>query len=122
MLIIRLQRVGKKHQPSYRLAVSERRSKLTATPVEDLGAYDVKTKHASFNKDRVLHWITKGARPSVTAHNLLVREGVISGKKIQLVFKAKAAEDTAAKPAGVAAGQPAGEAVPAEPAPTEVKA
>lgn len=81
MLAIRLQRIGKKGQPSYRLVVAERRSKLGAPPTEDLGSYDPRTKKANFNADRVTYWIKSGAQPTITTHNLLVREGVLNAPK-----------------------------------------
>lgn len=104
MLVIRLQRIGKKHQPSYRVVVAERRSKLIAPPVEDLGSYNPGTKQTTLNKERIQYWIGKGAKPSLTAHNLLVKEGALNAAKIQMVFKAKAKEGAeAAAPAEVAA-------------------
>ena len=82
MLIIRLQRVGKKHQTSYRLVVAERRSKLGAQPVEDLGSYHPLTKKGVFARERIMYWMGKGAVPSPTAHNLLVREKVVPTKRV----------------------------------------
>ncbi len=78
MLAIKLQRVGKKHQPSYRLVIAEKRSKMAAPPVEDLGSYSPFTKVASFKKERISHWIKMGAQPTTTAHNLLVGQGIIT--------------------------------------------
>jgi small subunit ribosomal protein S16 len=82
MLAIKLQRIGKKHQPSYRVVVAEKRSKMAAPPVEDLGAYDPRTKATTVKKERVLHWVKMGAQPTVTAHNLLVKQGTLTGAKI----------------------------------------
>src|SRR5579862_3507898 len=82
MLAIKLQRVGRKHQPSYRLVVAERRSKMAAPPVEDLGSYQPKTKAAAFKKDRVAYWLGVGAQPTVTAHNLLVAQGMVKTPKL----------------------------------------
>jgi small subunit ribosomal protein S16 len=82
MLAIKLQRIGKKHQPSYRLVVAESRSKMAAPPVEDLGSYSPFTKKMTIKKDRAAHWMKMGAQPTVTAHNLLVKEGVLTTKKI----------------------------------------
>jgi small subunit ribosomal protein S16 len=90
MLAIKLQRIGKKHQPSYRLVVAERRSKMAAPPVEDLGAYSVSTKKAAFNKERILHWIKMGAQPTLSVHNLLVEQGTITTKKLAVKMKKKA--------------------------------
>lgn len=81
MLAIKLQRIGKKHQPSYRVVVAESRSKMAAPPVEDLGSYNPSTKKANLKKDRLEYWVKTGAQPTVTAHNLLVKEGVISSAK-----------------------------------------
>lgn len=106
MLIIRLQRIGKKHQPSYRLVVAERRSKLIAPPTEDLGSYNSFSKKANFKTDRVKHWLSVGARPSATTHNLLVREGMISAPKRKIHIAKPAAKEA---PAAVAA-----ESAPAE--------
>lgn len=94
MLAIKLQRIGKKHQPSYRVVVAEKRSKMLAPPVEDLGSYDPRTKATTVKKERVLHWVKMGAQPTVTAHNLLVKEGAIIAPK-RAVKMAKAT----AKPA-----------------------
>jgi len=104
MLVIRLQRIGKKHQPSYRIVVVERRSNMAGPPVEDLGSYNVKEKKAHVNAERVRYWLGVGARPSDTMHNLFVREGVIEGKKIAVHKKKKGAPE----------GEVKQEAVPAE--------
>ena len=90
MLMIRLQRRGKKHQPFYRLVVGEKRSKLKGKQLEELGWYDPRVDNKSnmanksykFNKERVLYWLSKGAQASATVHNLLVRTGALAGKKI----------------------------------------
>jgi len=84
MLIIRLQRVGRRHQPSYRLVVSERRSKLGGPPVEDLGSYNPFSKTIAFKQERINHWLGIGAKPTVTVHNLLVKHGVVGGPKIKI--------------------------------------
>jgi small subunit ribosomal protein S16 len=123
MLAIKLQRVGRKHQPSYRLVVAERRTKMAAPPVEDLGSYQPGTKATAFKKDRVAYWLGVGAQPTVTAHNLLVAQGVISGAKHAVkMAKPEAKEVVAEKPvevAAVAAEEPV-EAKTTEVAPTEV--
>lgn len=98
MLAIKLQRIGKKHQPSYRLVVAEKKSKLNAPPVEDLGSYNPSTKNSTFNKERVKYWLGVGAQPTVTSHNLLVTTGVIDGKKLTVKMKAPVAKAPEAKP------------------------
>lgn len=82
MLTIKLKRIGKKHQPSYRVVVTEKRSKLDGKYVEDLGWLNPESKQSNLNKERVLHWMKIGAKPTDTVHNLLVRSEIISGPKI----------------------------------------
>ena len=81
MLMIRFQRVGRKNDPAYRLVVGERRSKPQSSGMEVLGSYHPKTKETILKNDRILHWISKGARASDTVYNLLVARGVVRRKK-----------------------------------------
>lgn len=82
MLAIKLQRRGKKHQPSFRLVVQEKRSKLNGDFIDDLGFYNPKSKEASIRNDRVQYWLSIGAKATPTVHNLLVKNGIIAGAKI----------------------------------------
>ncbi|MGC9599465.1 MAG: 30S ribosomal protein S16 [Minisyncoccia bacterium] len=105
MLAIKLQRIGKKHHPSYRLVVAEKRSKMAAPPVEDLGSYHPLTKVAALNKERVAHWVKMGAQPTLTVHNLLVAHGALSlpKKTVKTRKKAKAGEGAAVGAAAASA-------------------
>ena len=85
MLTIRLQRIGKKNRPSYRLVVSEHKRDLYGRHNEILGNYDpvANPKTVNLKADRIKYWISVGAQTSATVHNLLVSQGVIEGKKVQ---------------------------------------
>lgn len=85
MLMIRFQRVGRVNDPAFRLVVTEKRSKPKSGALEYLGSHHPKTKHTLIKNERVLHWLSKGAQPSPTVHNLLIAKGVIKGKKIPVV-------------------------------------
>ena len=85
MLMIRLQRVGRKNDPAFRLVVTEKRSKPKSGELEILGSYHPKTKATILKNERILYWISKGAKLSATAHNLLISKGVIQGKKVSIV-------------------------------------
>ncbi len=122
MLSIKLQRIGKKHQPSYRLVVAEARSKMAAPPVEDLGSYQPRGKAAAFKKDRVSYWLGVGAQPTVSVHNFLVAQGIVTGGKLAVKMPRKLVEP-AAKEAAVAEAAAAPEtATPAAEASTETPA
>ncbi len=104
MLMIRLQRVGKKKQPTYRLIVSEKTKDTHDKYVELLGSFNPHLKEGGFlpKADRIKYWISVGAQPSDTVRNLLINAGVITGKKSKSVFlsgarKAKLEEKKKAK-------------------------
>ncbi len=88
MLIIRLQRVGRKNDPSFRIILTDsKRAAKTGSVLEILGSYDARKGKPALKNDRVLHWISVGAQTSNTVHNLLVSEKVIEGKKINVLPK-----------------------------------
>lgn len=125
MLKIRMQRVGRINMPSYRLIVVEHtRGPKTGNIVEKVGTYNPRSKERQINADRVKYWISVGAQPTDTVHNMLISAGVITGKKINVLPKfvepekpaeePKAEEPKAEAPAAAAAEAPAAEAAPAE--------
>ena len=90
MLKIRMQRGGRTKVPTYRIVVAEHTSSPKAgTNVEQVGTYDPKIKKPILNAERIKYWISVGAKPSDTMHNMLVREGVIKGDKINVLPKMK---------------------------------
>jgi len=83
MLVIRLFRIGKKNQPSFKIVVTDKRKPTRAGRfVEEVGFWNPRGKEKILKKDRILHWLSVGAKPSPTVHNLLVKEKIIEGKKI----------------------------------------
>jgi len=91
--MIRLSRIGRKNYPSYRIIVSEKSKDTHGTYLENLGNYDPRSKVCNVNKDRILYWVSKGAKISPTTHNLLVGQNVISGPKIKIKHKKKEAKE-----------------------------
>ena len=90
MLRIRLFRTGKKHQPSYKIVVvDKKRAPKGGRFVDILGFLNPKEKKQKIDGEKAKHWISKGAQPSDTVHNLLVKEGVIKDKKIDVHKKSK---------------------------------
>lgn len=88
MLKIRLQRIGRKNDPHFRLIVAESTLKpKTSQFAEIVGTYNVKAGIFEAKADRVKHWLSVGAQASPTVHNLLVSKGVIQGKKINVLPK-----------------------------------
>lgn len=94
MVSIRLSRVGKKNHASFRFIVSDKRKDTIGPALEVLGWYD---PHANPTKveikaDRVQYWMSKGAQPSATVHNLLVGAGILKGEKV-VIYKAPKKEE-----------------------------
>lgn len=83
MLAIKLARVGKKKQPSYRVVVTEKTRDPWGKNNEIVGFYDplADPKVVTFKEDRVKHWLSEGAQPTDTVHNLLVNAGLIEASK-----------------------------------------
>lgn len=104
MLTIRLTRKGKKNQPFFRvIVIDKRRTAKGGNAVEVLGNVDPLTKKRNFKKDRILYWISKGAKPSPSVHNLLVSEKIIDAKKINVSKKPKKSAEEVKTPAPAAA-------------------
>lgn len=115
MLVIRLTRVGKKKDASFRVVVIDSKRKIQAgNYLEMVGSYDPRVDRAELNTERITHWMKEGAKPSDTVHNLLITKGIIDGKKINVLPK-KTVEKAPEPEAPVAAEAPVAEAeVPAE--------
>lgn len=97
MLKIRLQRIGKKNSPSFRVVLVEHTMRPRGEFIELLGSYNKIQKQKSFNKERILYWISKGAQPTPTMHNLLVDEKIIDKAKIKAWKPKKRAEAKSAE-------------------------
>ncbi len=90
MLRIRLFRIGKKNQPSYKIVVVDgKRASRGGRFVEELGFINPKTKEQKIDAEKAKYWISKGAQPSDTVHNLLTKEKIIEDKKIAVHKKSK---------------------------------
>ena len=92
--------------------------------VEVLGSYNPKSKERVLNEDRIKHWISMGAQPSGTMHNMLISAGITKGKKINVlpkktVPKPAATEETQAEPVTESVPEQASETA-GEPAAAEV--
>jgi small subunit ribosomal protein S16 len=75
---IRLMRVGKKKQPSYRVVVADGRSPRDGRYIEIIGHYQPRQEPSGFDidGDKVLSWLQKGAQPTEQVHKLLVGAGI----------------------------------------------
>lgn len=87
--------MGKKKAPIYKIVAADSRSPRDGRFIESVGNYNPHAEPAQvvLKEERVIHWLTKGAKPTETVRNLLRREGLMM--KVRLM-KSKATEEQAA--------------------------
>jgi small subunit ribosomal protein S16 len=78
--------MGKTKQPGYRLIVSEKKRDTQYGALEILGNFNPRDKKMALNTERIKYWLSKGAQASNTVFNLLLKEGLVTGKKRKSVF------------------------------------
>jgi len=97
MLTIRLQRVGRVHQPDFRIVLAEKHRAATKQAVEILGSYNPQSKDFKIKDEaRLKHWLSKHVEVSPTVWNLFVKNSLVEGKKIQ-AWRPKVKEKTEAE-------------------------
>ena len=81
--MMRLQRVGRKNDPSYRIVVTDKRTgPKSGKHVDLLGSYNPKMGNVQIDGEKAKKWLAQGVQPSVTLHNILVSQKIIDAKKI----------------------------------------
>ena len=75
MLVIRMRKMGSKKRPFFRVVVTDSRIARDSSFVEIVGHYNPRTKPAKveIDRERINHWIGKGAQLSDTVRTLLKR-------------------------------------------------
>jgi small subunit ribosomal protein S16 len=120
LLKIRLARVGKKKQPTYRVVIADARAPRDGKYVEIVGTYNPRTEPDTFviDEEKVKGWLSKGAQPTMRMHKLLARQGLMAPPTFPPP-KPKAAPAQAATPAAAAPAAAAATAVAEPEASTE---
>ena len=81
MLKIRFNRVGRHNRVYYRIVVQEHTAAPGGRHVAVVGSHDPYQKKTILKEDAIKHWLSVGAQPSDTVHNLLVKHQIIVGQK-----------------------------------------
>ena len=100
MLKVRLKRVGRKNDPSFRLILTEStRGPKSGVAIETFGSFSPHANQDSvhINGERILYWVSKGAQLSPTVHNMLVNNKIITGKKLNVLPKRRPVAKTGEK-------------------------
>jgi small subunit ribosomal protein S16 len=74
---LRLMRMGKKKQPTYRVVAADSRSPRDGRFIEVLGTYEPRSEPSRINidNDKAVDWLRKGAKPTETVEKLLKLSG-----------------------------------------------
>jgi small subunit ribosomal protein S16 len=83
MLMIRFQRIGRVNDAAFRIVVLEKERAAKSSRITDrLGTYNPHSKAVTLDTERAKMWLSRGAQPTETVHNLFVAKGIIAGKKV----------------------------------------
>ncbi len=104
---IRLMRMGKKKQPTYRVVVADGRSPRDGRYIEILGQYRPREEPSFFSVDdeKVLGWLREGAQPSDQVHRLLVNAGIWERYESDRKSESRAVKTAKAKAKGAQAAK-----------------
>lgn len=84
MVRIRMQRLGRRHRPFYRINAVDVRTRRDGKVLENLGHYNPMdpdtSKQVVLKQDKIKAWIEQGAQPSETVMDMLGRAGLLEGE------------------------------------------
>ena len=77
---IRLKRFGTKKKVHWRVVIADAKMPRDGRFIEEVGYYDSRKtpSKVELKVERIKHWISKGAVPTVTVKNLLKKQGVFA--------------------------------------------
>ena len=77
MVKLRLMRMGKTKQPTYRVVAADARSPRNGRFIEIVGHYNPRTEPSSItiDNDKAVAWLEKGAQPTEAVEKLLKISG-----------------------------------------------
>jgi small subunit ribosomal protein S16 len=81
---IRMQRLGRRHRPFFRINAIDQRTRRNGRVIENLGWYDPLEKDAEkqvhLKEERIRHWLSVGAQPSETMKDMLASADLLPPK------------------------------------------
>lgn len=78
MLKMRLKRLGKKREVSYRIVIAPSTSRRDGRPVAEVGFHNPRSNETRFNEEAVADWLKKGAQPTDTVKSLLIKANLMA--------------------------------------------
>ncbi|MGB3640368.1 MAG: 30S ribosomal protein S16 [Rivularia sp. (in: cyanobacteria)] len=76
MIKLRLKRIGKKREASYRIVAMNNLARRDGRPLEELGFYNPRTKEVKLDVDGIVKRLQQGAQPTDTVRRILEKNNV----------------------------------------------
>ncbi len=76
MIKLRLKRIGKKREASYRIIAINNLARRDGRPLEELGFYNPRTKEVKLDVDGIVKRLQQGAQPTDTVRRILEKNNV----------------------------------------------
>lgn len=84
MVRIRLQRLGRRNRPFYRISVIDEHVKRDGKLIEELGWYDPiakdESKQLTLDDERTKFWLGRGAKPTDTMMDILAKRNLVDAE------------------------------------------
>ncbi len=95
---MRLQRIGRKNQPTYRVVITDsRNAQVRGRSVDVIGNYEPRQGKFEIDAEKAKKWLSQGVQPSDTLYNFLVSKKIIEGKKRNVLPRKSPVAKEAAK-------------------------
>ena len=78
MLKLRLKKIGRKRQPSYRIIIIPNTSRRDGKAIDEVGYYNPITKEVSFNSEKIVKWLKNGVQPTDTVKRILEKAKILN--------------------------------------------
>lgn len=115
MLVIRMQRTGRKGHAQFRVVVQDsRRTPTSGRIVAALGSYNPHNKEANLNKEKIQFYLDHGAQPSDRVARLLKSEGLKLPDWVKIASDKTRTVRNAEKRRSTTPAEPVEETTPAE--------
>lgn len=88
MLVMRLQRIGRRNEPHFKVVVIERsKGPKSQKYVDTIGSYNPKAGLVTLDEEKASQWLKKGVQPSDTVRNFLIDKKILEGRKVNTLPK-----------------------------------
>ncbi len=88
MLMLRLQRIGRRNEPHYKIVVIEKtKGPKSQKYIDIVGSYNPKMGVVTVDEAKVKTHLSNGVQPSDTVFNMLIEKGLVEGRKKNVLPK-----------------------------------